>query len=1089
MNSKVSRQRTFSVILLLLILVIAPLRIYAQQGYVLRGTVTENQSNEPVIGANVIEYDENRRIISGSITDFNGNFAINVKNPNAIIMISSIGYKTEELELNGRTVLNIELISESIDLEEIVVVAYASSDPLTNVSQRDLTSSRVKVDMIDSQHLGAVSAEEALQGLISGLDILSNSGNPGSGSQIVIRGLGSLGNAKPLIVVDGITMDIRIDPNFDFGSADQEDIGDLVNIAPQDIKSIEVLKDAASAAVWGTKGADGVLLIETLRGVKGKTQFSYQSKFTLSVQPPPIPMLDGDEYIMLQLEEWHNAHGVFVVPDEIAYDRDYDQFYNYSANTDWVDAITQNGFINDQYFKVSGGGEKTRYFASMNYQENEGTTLNTSLKRISTRINLDYNISDKLRFSTNFSYTNNLKEDNYEFRVDLADDGSTEKVNIREMAYLKAPNMSIWEYDSEGNPTGSYFTPIESYQGMGDIYFNPVAVANLSSNDIQENLVQNSFVLNYNILPWLRFQETISFQYLNEKKFSFLPYSAIGADWLENIVNEAFEANSVDTKINTRSQLFFIPRLKNEHNFSGILMWETDQRSGEYSTLKNNRGPSVSLTDPSVNAVVGAITSGSSELRAIGSLLSLNYKYKDRYIAAFNLRADGSSKFGENQRWAYFPSMSFGWRFSEEDFIKNLKFVSDGKIRISYGQVGKEPKGAYDRHAIFNTANPNQYITNQIIVPQQVQLSELKWQTVSSWNYGIDVSLFRNNVTITADIYSKTTADLLWKNYNIPKSSGFTRLKYFNGGELENQGWEFFTKVNMIKRDGLLWNINFNISQNINTFISFPDNFNNEVATSIGNGVFPRRANIGEPIGSFYGFNYLGVWPSDEDVIATNEDGEILKDPNGNPIPLFYKDDYAFKGGDAIYEDVNHDGKIDINDVVYLGDSNPDVIGGFGSVLAWKNFRINAQTQYRMGFQIVNEVAMNTEAALDKNNQSKAVLYRWRVQGQDEEGITPRAYLDHLANNLGSDRFVEDGDFLRLTNATIAYKLGKKTAKKLGVSNLEFAFTMRRALTFTNYSGQDPEVSQSGDDPFWFGTDKARTPSPKSYLISIAIGF
>ena len=1080
-------RRIVFAILVAMILLFNTAYVFAQQGIIVRGSITEASTVYPVIGATIVEYDKDRRIVSGTVSDVNGNFQITVSDADAIIVASCIGFKAKEFTLGGKNIIKLELEAESIGIEEVVIIAQVTTDPLTNVAQRDITSSRVKVDMIDSKDLGSVSAEEALQGKVTGLDIISSSGDPGSGSQIIIRGLGSLGNAKPLIVVDGIAIDIRINNDFDFGAADQEDIGDLVNIAPQDIKSIEVLKDAASSAVWGSKGADGVLLIETFRGHKGKTRFDYQGKYTLNIQPPAIPMLNGDEYIMLQMEEHHNAMGAYSLPDEIAYDPDYIDFYNYSNNTDWLGALTRNGFINDQYFKASGGGEKTRYFTSLNYQANEGTTLNTSLKRISTRINLDYDISNKLKFSVNFSYTNSFKEDNYTLRADLGN--GTSKVNVREMAYVKAPNMSIMEYDQYGNLTGDFFTPSESYQGQGTTFFNPVALANLSSNDALQNTVFNSYLLNYTLFPWLKFRETVSFQYLNEKTNGFLPYNAIGADWLDNLKNESFESNSVDTKITTRSQLFIIPRLENEHSFSTVLMFETDQRAQEWNSLKNSKSPSYGISDPASDAIIRSINSGSSDFRALGGLVSVNYKYRDRYIASFNLRTDGSSKFGINRRWGMFPSVSLGWRFSEESFFKSMTYLTEAKLRVSYGQTGKEPNNTYARHAIYETTNPGLYVDNQIIIPTQVQLNNLKWQTLSSWNVGLDATFFKNKLSLTAEIYRKVTEDILWKNYQIPKSSGFNTLKYFNGGELENKGWELFVQGVPFKRNKLSMNFSFNISQNINTFLEFPDNFNNEVATSIGNGQYPRRANIGEPIGSFYGFKYLGVYASKEDAMAVNADGTQSKDVNGDPIPMTYLGTYVFQGGDAKYDDLNHDGVIDLNDVIYLGDSNPDFFGGLGGGINYKDFRLSYQFLYRLGFQIVNEIAMNTEGMLNKNNQSKAVIHRWRVEGQDEENMLPRAYLDHPANNLGSSRYVEDGDFFRLNNLSFKYRLNKELCKKLNVQNIDFAVTMRKILTFTNYSGQDPEIPQDSSDPFWFGTDKARTPTPKAYTLSISIGF
>jgi hypothetical protein len=457
-------------------------------------------------------------------------------------------------------------------------------------------------------------------------------------------------------------------------------------------------------------------------------------------------------------------------------------------------------------------------------------------------------------------------------------------------------------------------------------------------------------------------------------------------------------------------------------------------------------------------------------------------------MTQLNLRADASSRFGSNNRWGIFPSASVAWRFSEEPWLQKLNFLTEAKLRFSYGQAGKQPSGYYDRHAIFNTVNPSQYVDEPIVVPRQIQLTDLKWQTLTQTNLGLDLFLFKR-IDITGELYMKTTENLLWRNYEIPYSSGFATLKWYNGGELRNEGWEIDFSVHAIKRSSVNLRLNFNISHNVNSFTKFPDNFNREVDLNIGNGQYPRKANLGEPVGSFYGFRYLGVWPSTEDIVALNDGGGTLIDVNGDPIPLSYKGSYIFQGGDAIYDDVNHDGQINLLDVVYLGDSNPDFIGGFGFNFSWKDLRISSQFHYRTGYEIVNEIALKTEGMLDKNNQSKAVLHRWRAKGQNEEGMLPRAYLFHPANNLGSDRYVEAGDYLRLINMTISYSLPKPVIMKLRIRSLDFAITMRRIFTLTNYSGQDPEIPQDIEDPFWFGTDKARTPPPKAYTFSMALGF
>jgi len=293
----------------------------------------------------------------------------------------------------------------------------------------------------------------------------------------------------------------------------------------------------------------------------------------------------------------------------------------------------------------------------------------------------------------------------------------------------------------------------------------------------------------------------------------------------------------------------------------------------------------------------------------------------------------------------------------------------------------------------------------------------------------------------------------------------------------------------VLQGENFRWSVNFNTSQNVNSFMALPDNFNTERSTSISNGEFPRRVMTGEPIGSFFGFRYLGVYPTDADALARDANGNLLRDEAGNPIPMIYTGTYIFKGGDAIYEDINKDGVIDLNDVVYIGDSNPDFIGGFGSSFDYKNFDLSFSFHYRLGFDIINQVAIETEGMNNRNNQSKAVLSRWRVQGQDEEGMLPRAYMNHPANNLGSDRYVEPGDFLRLINMKFGYRLRQDLCNKLRVRSLNFAVSARKMFTFTRYSGQDPEVGQDASDPFWVGVDRANTPPPKMLTMSISVGF
>jgi len=1060
--------------------------VFAQEKTILRGRVIDKNDKTTVIGANVVEYDKDNRVINGTITNVSGDFVLTMKDPSNVVRVSVIGYKPQEIKVEPNKSIMVELVSDDVAIGEVKVVAEArSAGGLTNIADRDKAGASVKIDLMDMQDAGITSAADALQGKISGLDIISASGDPGSGSQLVIRGLSSMGNNQPLIVIDGVPQ-FRIERgSIDLSSADSEDISNLINIALQDIKSIEVLKDAASTAIYGSRGSDGVLLIETHKGRMGKVQFDYQYKNNYSIQPPSIPMLTGDEYIMLQLEEWHNSRGVFNIAPEIAYDRDYVDFYNYSANTDWLKEITQNGTSHDHYFSVSGGGEKTRYFTSFGYLNEGGTTINTGYSRFSTRINLDYFLSRNLLFQVKFNYTSSLTEKNVELRGNYWKDR-----NIREMAYIKSPNMSIWEHDANGNLTGEYFTPIQSYQGDGITYFNPVAVANLGRRDEDFSKLENTFLLQYRVNDWITLRETISFQYAGTKDKRFLPYNAIGADWLNWQINKAEEGNSLQQGIQTETQLAFSSPLKNsKHEVSGAFTWSTDQQSSEWMSLQSNKIPSTDIQDPAIDAAINWIGTGSSENRLISGTSNINYKYDDKYLLTTIIRTDAHSSFGANNRWGLFYGVQVGWRFTNESWFNTIPWLGESMFRYSYGVAGRQPGDVYARFATYESTSTGAYILDPAIAPTKLQLNNLRWETIASWNIGGEFSLFKDRFYLEGDIYKKVSTDLLFEKYDIPLTTGYNQLRYLNGGEMTNNGWELMADFKAFRNENWMVSLNLNVSQNINSFNKLPENFNTERSTSIGNGQYPLRVVEGEPIGSFFGFRYLGVYPSDEDVIAKDAEGNTLYDSEGKVIPMRYTDSYIFKGGDPIYQDINYDGKIDINDVVYIGDSNPSFIGGFGSNVKYKSWDFSMSFHYRFGFDIINGIALQTQAMNNRDNQSKAVLNRWRVQGQQEDGLLPRAYMNHPANNLGSDRYVEKGDFMRLNNIKIGYMLSNEMCRKLGVRKANVAVSARKLFTWTGYTGQDPEIGQNASNPFWIGVDEARTPPPKIITFSIGVGF
>lgn len=1063
-------------ILLLLCIASFTTHIYAQN-HIVRGKVSDETGG--IIGATVVELDANNRIIQGTITNIDGDYTLQVSSPNVNIQYSFIGYKTVIEKVNGRTLIDITLASDAQLMSEFVIVGESVAPSLTGVSTRDQTGSStiVKMEAVKSNTVSSIG--DALQGQVAGLDIVGG-GSPGSGSSIVIRGLGSLGGSTPLIVVDGIVQRVNTS-GLDFASADQEDIGQLISIAPEDIKAVRVLKDAAETAVYGTRGANGVLEIETLKGAKGKTQFDLSYKKSLQFEAPSIPMLNGDEYVMLQQEMYHNFYGNRDLPNEIANDIGYIDYYNYAQNTDWVEDITRLGHIDDLGFKLSGGGDKTSYYASINYQNNVGTTKNEANKRFTTRVNLGYNISDKLNLNTQISYVNIYKDGNWA-------EGANRKNNVRSMAYRKAPNMSIYEFTPYGERTNEFYNPLQNYQGNGIQNYNPSAVVALSDFDTENNDFQTNFTLRYNANSWLTIRQIMSFQFQNTKKTEFLPYNSIGAKWLDSDNNSSTERNTTGTLVNGQTRINFSPIKNSTHSLSGMIMLEVYQDKDEWIETSTGNSPSTFITDPAASPLRVSINSASSVINTVGILTNVHYKLLDRHIFQFNMRTDASSRFGANSRWGSFPSVSYAWRFSDEPFLYGLSFIDDSKIRVSYGLSGNSDVKAYDRHGLYASTGKGAYMDIQSVIPTQAQLQRLKWETSSLLNVGIDLSFFDYRLLINAEYYDKVTNDVLWPKYKLPSSSGFTEFKQYNDGSIQNSGFEVTTNVTAIKKKDFSLSLNLNVSFNQNKFLSFPTNIIDE-QIDITNGEYPVKAEIGKPVGSFFGFRYLGVYPTTADAVAKNADGTVKLDPYGSPIPMNYNGVYQFEGGDAIYQDVNYDGRIDLDDVVYLGDSNPDVAGGFGFNMKYKGLQFNAQFLYRYGYEIVNEVALNAEGMLDRDNQSKAVLNRWRISGQDFPNILPRAYLDHPANNLGSDRYVEDASFLRLNNVALNYSFPNSVLKRLNVSSLQIGFQARKLMTFTNYSGQDPEVQLKRDGALWFGKDNGTVPPPIITAFNISVGF
>ncbi len=1077
--------------LIILLLNGSVLQAQQNQQQVIRGTVIDASNEVPVPGATVIEQDDERRTVTGVVTDFDGNFAIKIKNTSNSLVVSILGYKSKTFEITDERQLNIRLTPDIDQLDEVMISAQKATETgLLNIADRNRTTSVVTVNASDIETTQAASIDEALQGRMPGVDIVANSGDPGAGMQIRIRGTSSLtGSSNPLIVVDGMPYETEIPDDFNFGSADSQGYAALLNIAPTDIEDISVLKDAAATAMWGARAAAGVLVINTKRGSVGKPKIGYTFRGTYSKLPKTIPMLNGDQYSQLIPEAFMNRTGVplnTLNNKEFQYDPQEVYFFkNYGNNTNWVDAVTQTGLTGEHNLSLQGGGEKARYFTSVGFYDSKGVTKGTGYQRINGRLNLDYIVSDRISFKTDISYTHSNRDRNY---PEINDE------SLLGEAYVKMPNMSVYEYNEQGELTPNYFTPAQNIQGLYPGTYNPLAMAEYATNEQVVERIVPHFNLKVDLIP-NRLISTfdLQFDFNSTKSKSFLPQTATGRPFTETVVNRATDADIDATSVTTKTNIIYTPQLGEDHSLQTILSLQTNDYRYESHNVMTSNTASSNLTDPSVpsrtqNSELD-LNASSLQSRNVAGLLNAQYSLLDRYIVNVGVRADGSSKFGPANRYAVFPSVSTRWRVSGEPFMEQYEWIDDLSVRASYGQSGRAPKddyGYFNNYTNYNT----QYLGYNGVYPSNIQLTNLKWETLTGKNLGFNFQMFDRRLMLNVDLYQNTTTDLIFKDLELTSVSGYNNINR-NVGTIDNQGWEIGLYTTPLKTDKWKIDFNFNISHNQNVVREISEFFPNESGNVTENGQFKRFLQEDNPFGSFYGYRFKGVYPDLESTQARDENGDVIVGPNGQIVRMRFNypnTDYVFQPGDAIYEDINNDGNIDSRDVVYLGSSNPKLTGGFGPNITFNDqFKLLMFFTYRFDYDVINGTDMRTTNMYNWDNQSTAVLSRWRNPGDQTD--MPRAINGAGYNWLGSDRYVEDASFLRFRSVTFSYNFKDSFLRNLKMDDARIYITADNLFTLTSYLGQDPEVELPGGDPFDISIDYSRTPPTRRISLGISTRF
>ncbi|MCI4443893.1 MAG: TonB-dependent receptor [Lentimicrobium sp.] len=949
-----------------------------------------SDSAGPLPGVNVAV--QNSKI--GTTTDLDGKFTLNNLSKDAVLSISYLGYSTQKITVNGQTSINVTLVADNVDLKEVVVVGFGSS------KKKDVTGAIAVVGAKEFDARANTGIGNALEGKVAGVQITKPSGQPQAGYTVRVRGTSTItAGAEPLYILDGIpTTSIN-------------------EISPSDIETMTVLKDASSAAIYGANGSNGVILITTKRGGNQKTKVTLDAYTSSSTVSKKLDVLDATQYRALMTEMGQTT--------------DWDK---YPYNNNWQDRVLRTALSTNYALGVSGGDEKTNYYLSGTYLNQEGVVMTNKVERYTFKLNLDHKVSKSIKVGSSIGYSK-WKD------VDVNEAG---KFGVILNSITGAPVTDV--YEADGTFSINPFIPdLES----------PVALILKNEHSYQNYKFNGNVYGEVSFLKYLKFKSMFGFEQLNSTYKSWVdPYTSREGRGFSGM---ASLNNSQSTLWNFENTLSFAKSF-DKHNFNALVGYIASEKDNSSASIDARGFGSAAVQ--TVNA--GSIkTAGYDEAKGTNEAIigRLNYSYDDRYLLTANFRADAYSGFGIDNRWGYFPSFSGGWRISNEEFFKNVEVVNDLKLRVGWGEVGNGQVGPYSHYGLVSPNAP--YVVGGVVVPGSnpttLESTNLKWETTQQTNIGIDISLLKNRLTIISDYYIKKTSDMLL-NKVIPASSGFSTA-LLNVGAMENKGFEFtVSSKNMVNE--LKWNTDFNISFNKSKITSLPGGsiqlgeLNND-----GRGLV-AIAQEGQPLGTFYGYVSEGVDP------AT---------------------------GNIKYKDIDGSGGLSDGDKTIIGNANPDFSWGLANDFKYKNWSFNIFFQGTQGNDIFNATRIDTEGMYNANNQLTTVLNRWTTPGQ----ITniPRADFEGTNNVLVSSRYVEDGSYVRLKSLTLGYNLPSDLISKLSMSKARFYLTAENLITWTKYSGLDPEVSvygRSGDDSLKNiapGIDYGTYPQTREIIFGLNLSF
>lgn len=1018
-------------LLSLVLILFACMNAFAQQTKNISGTVYDNNTGETLIGVSVLEPGTS----NGTVTDIDGKYELTVSSNQ--IAFSYVGYKTETLTVTKGGTYNVHLISDN-ELDEVIVVGYGTQ------RKSDLTGSLASISSKDIKNYAVSNASELLTGKAAGVFVAAGSGQPGSDAVIRVRGLGTVNDNNPLYVVDGQFMD------------------NISSLNPSDIERMEVLKDASACAIYGSRGSNGVILITTKGGVKGETIVTLDAYIGIKNSYKALNMMNSEQYYNFITEAYKNDTGF-----QNAMKDKFTNQYKKGYDTDWWKAVTRNAFNQNYNLSIRKGTDKSRTSLSLGYVDDQGAIITTEFKRLTLKLNQEYDINDYITVGANVNLA----------KIKKRDAGAIPSFDFIQKADPFTPVINPLADPSSENYEYNKYAPTEwSYDP------NPVAMLELPDryNDIF-NTFGNVFA-QVKLLKGLSYRVQYSFERYHDTFKDFRPvYSSVFSE--DNLANKESKY-STETQLNNNSAVTFNylveQRLNYHANFGkskldamAAMTYEKNSSEG-INAFKRNALGNDDIYHILSAQTAGDKTSGDKVTSAMLSYLGrVNYVYDDRYLATVNFRADGSSRFAKGNRWGYFPSVSLGWRISNETFFRNLNIdntISNLKLRLGWGQNGNQ---RIDRDApltLIGTNNEMQwYFGNgysQGYVPTYVGNADIKWETGEQTNVGLDMSFFRNSLDISMDFYVKKTKDMLL-NMPIPSFGAFPNSPFFNAGDLKNTGFEMTVNYRNQTGNGFHYNIGLNMS----TYKTEVTKLTSEYLS--GN---VSRTYVGGPIGRFWGYKQTGIFQSWEEI-------DNYVDKNGTKIqPNAQPGDFKFaKLGEA--GELNDD-----EDRTFIGNPNPDLIYGFNLGFGYKNFDVSMAFQGTLGNDIWNVAKGSLALAGRQNALADVYTKAWRKEG-DTGAIYPRITNSDTNNNMRSSSFyVENGSYLRLQNIQIGYTIPSSICQKSKLfSACRFYVSGQNIFTLTGYSGLDPELGIN--NPLDMGVDSTRYPSSRTFTFGVNLQF